>query len=146
MGCWWVDGIPLLLLYSYVIIIPFVHGWFAAAATAAATAAASASVVLWLSSRWFGFRRCSTCSSSVCSCYYSYDKIMVPRVRIYNMPQRSSSVVVLTRGYVATPVGKSWLEDQKTDVLYLIRSSRELVVERGRVRVSWWGEQHHQRG
>ena len=27
-------------------------------------------------------------------------------------------------------VGKSWLEDRKTDVLYLIRSSRELVIEK----------------
>ena len=27
-------------------------------------------------------------------------------------------------------VGKSWLEDWKTDVLYLIRSSRELVIEK----------------
>ena len=42
-------------------------------------------------------------------------------------------------------VGKSWLEDRKTDVLLLIRSSRELVVERGRRRVIGWGEQHRQR-
>ena len=37
MGCWWVDGILLLLLlYSYI-IIPVVHGRFGATATAAAT-------------------------------------------------------------------------------------------------------------
>ena len=36
MGYWWVDGIPLQLLYSYIIIIPVVHGMFAATATAAA--------------------------------------------------------------------------------------------------------------
>ena len=29
-------------------------------------------------------------------------------------------------------VGKSWLEDRNTDVLYLIRSSRELVIEKGK--------------
>ena len=37
--CWWVDGILLLLLYSYIIIIPVAHGRFAATATAAAAAA-----------------------------------------------------------------------------------------------------------
>ena len=36
MGCWWVDYILLLLLYSYIIIIPVVHGKFTATATAAA--------------------------------------------------------------------------------------------------------------
>ena len=36
--CWWVDGILLLLLYSYIIIIPVVHGRFTATATAAAAA------------------------------------------------------------------------------------------------------------
>ena len=36
MGYWWVDGIPLQLLYSCIIIIPVVHGMFAATATAAA--------------------------------------------------------------------------------------------------------------
>ena len=30
----------------------------------------------------------------------------------------------------AEVVGKSWLEDRKTDVLYLIRSSGELVIEK----------------
>ena len=46
MNCRWVDGI-LLLLYSYVITIPVVHGKFAATATAQQqqpTAAASASI------------------------------------------------------------------------------------------------------
>ena len=38
MGCCWVDGTLLLLLYSYIIIIPVVHGRFAATATAAAAA------------------------------------------------------------------------------------------------------------
>ena len=36
--CWWVDGILLLLLYSYIIIIPVVHGRFVVTATAAAAA------------------------------------------------------------------------------------------------------------
>ena len=40
VGCCWVDGTLLLLLYSYIIIIPVVHGRFAATATAAAAAAA----------------------------------------------------------------------------------------------------------
>ena len=34
-GFWWEDGILLLLLYSYI-VIPVVHGRFAATATAAA--------------------------------------------------------------------------------------------------------------
>ena len=38
MGCWWVDSILLLLLYSYIIIIPVVHGRFVVTATAAAAA------------------------------------------------------------------------------------------------------------
>ena len=38
MGCWWVHDILLLLLYSYIIIIPVVHGRFAVTATAAAAA------------------------------------------------------------------------------------------------------------
>ena len=38
MGCCWGDGILLLLLYSYIIIIPVVHGRFAATATASAVA------------------------------------------------------------------------------------------------------------
>ena len=47
MDCWWVDGVLLLLLYSYIISIPVVHGRFAATATAQqqqSTAAASASL------------------------------------------------------------------------------------------------------
>ena len=47
MDCWWVDGVLLLLLYSYIISIPVVHGRFAATATAQQqqpTAAASASL------------------------------------------------------------------------------------------------------
>ena len=38
MGGWWVDGVPLLLLYSYIMIRPVVHGRFAATATVAAAA------------------------------------------------------------------------------------------------------------
>ena len=77
VGCWWVDGI-LLLLYSYIIIIPdVVQGGFAATAKAEQlqpTSAASASLVLWVSSRWFGCCWCDTCIFHVCSCYYySYD-------------------------------------------------------------------------
>ena len=40
MGGSWVDGVVLVLLYNYIIIIPVVHGRFAATATAAAAAAA----------------------------------------------------------------------------------------------------------
>ena len=40
MFCWWVDGILLLLLYSYIIVISVVHGRFATTTTAAAAAAA----------------------------------------------------------------------------------------------------------
>ena len=38
VGCCWVDGTLLLLLYSYIIIIPVVHARFAATATTAAAA------------------------------------------------------------------------------------------------------------
>ena len=38
VGCWWMDGILLLLLYSYIITMPVVHGRYAATATAAAAA------------------------------------------------------------------------------------------------------------
>ena len=45
MGCWWVDGILLLLLCSHIIIIPVVHGRFAATATAAAADRCSFSLI-----------------------------------------------------------------------------------------------------
>ena len=38
MGCLWVDGILLLMLYSYIRILPVVHGRFTSKATAAAAA------------------------------------------------------------------------------------------------------------
>ena len=38
MGGSWVDGVVLVLLYNYIIIIPVVHGRFAATAAAAAAA------------------------------------------------------------------------------------------------------------
>ena len=68
MFCRWVDGILLLLLYSYIIIIHVVHGRFAATAAAAVAAdrCSFSLISLWLSSRWFGCCWCDACSSSVC--------------------------------------------------------------------------------
>ena len=48
-------------------------------------------------------------------------------VVIVDVAREEVAVVVSA---VVTVVGKSWLEDWKTDVLYLIRSSRELVIEK----------------
>ena len=68
------------------------------------TAAASALLVIWLSSRCFLFAGVLP-ARLLCVdvlIYCSYDIMMAPRVRIYNMPYGSFGVVVPTRVYVAS--------------------------------------------
>ena len=97
----------LVLLYSYIIILPVVHGRFAATATAAAAADRCS---FGLISPLFGCRRGGLVVAGVMLallCVAAITRLIqlwyVPRVRIYNMPHRSSGVVVLTRVYVASP-------------------------------------------